>query len=150
MNMRYFLGISVICVMLFGAYSTTVRAGEADHKTIFTFSVPVEIPGQVLVPGTYVFEPVAHSPNILQIFREDANGYSKHIVATLSMTAQNLTTRADKPMVTLSEARLKGPELLVAWYYPGDKVAADFRYSRAGKQNPLLAKETVTGTLAPE
>jgi len=31
-------------------------ADESDEKTVFTFSGPVEIPGQVLPAGTYVLK----------------------------------------------------------------------------------------------
>ncbi|MEI9976761.1 MAG: hypothetical protein WDO73_34710 [Ignavibacteriota bacterium] len=50
--------------------SPAAKADEWDQKTTFTFSGPVEIPGQVLSPGTYVFK-LADSQadrNIVQVF----------------------------------------------------------------------------------
>ena len=41
---------------LIGGITQTAYADEWDQKTIFTFSAPVEIPGQVLGAGTYVFK----------------------------------------------------------------------------------------------
>jgi hypothetical protein len=58
----------------------TAHADEWDQKTIFTFNSPVEIPGQVLEPGTYVFK-VADSlsdRNIVQVFSKD----EKHLYGT--------------------------------------------------------------------
>jgi hypothetical protein len=39
---------------LIAGITQTAKADEWDQKTIFTFSAPVEIPGQVLGAGTYV------------------------------------------------------------------------------------------------
>jgi hypothetical protein len=51
----------------------SARADEWDQKTVFTFSAPVEIPGQVLLPGTYVFKLADSSSdrNIVQVFNKD-------------------------------------------------------------------------------
>jgi hypothetical protein len=48
--------------VLFGMV-VRANADERDQKTIFTFSGPVEIPGQVLDGGTYVFK-VADSSSV--------------------------------------------------------------------------------------
>ena len=51
------------------------NADTWDQKTIFTFSGPVEIPGQVLDAGTYVFK-LADSGsdrNIVQVFNKNEN-----------------------------------------------------------------------------
>ncbi len=37
------------------ATSPAIHADEWDKKTIFTFNAPVEVPGKVLTPGSYVF-----------------------------------------------------------------------------------------------
>jgi hypothetical protein len=44
------------CIGLLEALIPAVRGDDYDQKTVFTFSAPVEIPGQVLLPGTYVFK----------------------------------------------------------------------------------------------
>ena len=41
--------------MLFGFLSPSAVASAWNKKTVVTFDNPVEIPGVVLVPGTYVF-----------------------------------------------------------------------------------------------
>ena len=35
---------------------SSVYGDEWDKKTIFTFNAPVEVPGKVLTPGSYVFK----------------------------------------------------------------------------------------------
>ena len=48
--------VIVSCLALFGlAMAPGAKADAWDKKTIVTFSGPVEIPGQVLAAGTYVF-----------------------------------------------------------------------------------------------
>ena len=61
------LGLAVL-----GAVLPRATADEWDQKTVFTFGGPVEIPGQVLPAGTYVFK-LADSPsdrNIVQVFQQ--------------------------------------------------------------------------------
>jgi len=57
-------------------------ADEWDQKTIFTFSGPVEIPGQVLTAGTYVFK-LADSQsdrNIVQVYnKEETHLYGRRL-----------------------------------------------------------------------
>ena len=48
--------IAALTCLCIAAMSCTIKAGEWDKKTIFTFSGPVEVPGAVLTPGTYVFK----------------------------------------------------------------------------------------------
>jgi len=51
--------IKIITLVCLGMLETAVpqaKADEWDQKTVFTFSGPVEIPGQVLNSGTYVFK----------------------------------------------------------------------------------------------
>ena len=50
--------VTIAAMALLGA-SLMLKPAVADDwnkKTIFTFSGPVEIPGQVLTPGSYVFK----------------------------------------------------------------------------------------------
>ncbi len=50
-------------------------ADEWNKRTEFTFSGPVEIPGNVLTPGKYVFE-IAKSDsnrNTVLVYAEDSN-----------------------------------------------------------------------------
>src|SRR5258708_292055 len=73
-------------------------ADEWDQKTIFTFSGPVEIPGQVLSAGTYVFKLADSSSNrnVVQVFSED----ERHLYGTfLSIPDQRLRP-AGKPIIT--------------------------------------------------
>src|SRR2546430_4233944 len=69
-----FASCTVLITMLFGAtLAPGARADQWDRKTIVTFSDSVEVPGQVLPAGTYVFR-LADSPtdrHIVQIWNAD-------------------------------------------------------------------------------
>jgi hypothetical protein len=48
---------AIFCVMVVGTTLAPKAAADAwDKKTIVTFSAPVEVPGKVLTPGTYVLD----------------------------------------------------------------------------------------------
>jgi hypothetical protein len=48
-------------------------ADEWNQKTVFTFSGPVEIPGQVLPAGTYIFKLLDSQADrdVVQVFNKD-------------------------------------------------------------------------------
>ena len=60
-------------VGVLGSLMPMAKADDWDQKTIFTFNIPVEIPGQALPAGTYVFKLANSSSdrNIVQVFNRD-------------------------------------------------------------------------------
>lgn len=114
---------------LLGAMAPLVKADDWNQKTIFTFSGPVEIPGQVLTPGTYVFK-LADSQsdrNIVQVFNRD----EKHLVGTfLTISDYRLKPRG-KTIITFSERPAGSPEAVKAWFYPGKNYGHEFVYPKA-------------------
>ena len=142
MNKRISYIASAACLMLLGTSAFTARAGQMDHETIITLSAPAEIPGQVLAPGTYVFQRLGDDPNIMQIFTKDGH----QPVATLHMMPEELPTVPSEAMVTLAEEQKGAPPAIEAWYYPGDSTAEEFVYPHAGSQKPLVAQTAILGT----
>jgi hypothetical protein len=116
------------------------NADDWDQKTIFTFSGPVEIPGQVLSAGTYVFKLADSSSNrsIVQVFSND----ERHLYGTfLSIPDQRLRP-AGKPIITFDERAAGSPEAVRAWFYPGDEIGHQFVYPK--DRAVLLAKANNT------
>src|ERR1700678_1177429 len=64
-----------VCMGLLGAMMPAVRADDWNQRTVMTFSGPVEIPGQVLLPGTYVFKLMDSQSdrNIVEVFNKREN-----------------------------------------------------------------------------
>ena len=111
-----------------GGMVPRATADEWDQKTIFTFSGPVEIPGQVLPAGTYVFKLADSSSdrNTVQVFSKD----EKHFYGTfLSIPDQRLRP-AGKPIITFDESAAGSPEAARAWFYPGDDYGHQFVYPK--------------------
>jgi LPXTG-motif cell wall-anchored protein len=104
------------------------KADEWNQKTIMTFNAPVEIPGQVLSPGTYVFKLMDSQSdrNIVEVFNKNEN----HLYGTfLAIPDYRLKPRG-KPIITFEERASGAPEAVKAWFYPGDNYGHEFVYPK--------------------
>lgn len=104
------------------------KADDWDQKTIFTFSEPVEIPGQVLTAGAYVFK-LADSPsnrNIVQVFDKNET----HLFGTFFAIPDYRPHTPDRPIITFDERPSGTPEAVRAWYYPGNNYGHEFVYPK--------------------
>ena len=121
----------VILLVTFGFLGRMIplaTASERDQKTIFTFSGPVEIPGQVLPAGTYVFK-LADSQSdrdIVQVFSKD----ERHLYGTFLTIADQRLRPAEKPIITFEETAAGSPEAVKAWFYPSDDYGHEFVYPK--------------------
>jgi hypothetical protein len=113
---------------LAGGILPSAHADEWDQKTIFTFSGPVEIPGQVLLAGTYVFKLADSSSdrNIVQVFSKNQN----HLYGTFLAIPDQRLRPAGKPIITFDERPSDSPEAVKAWFYPGQTYGHQFVYPK--------------------
>jgi len=113
-------------------FAPAARADEWDKLTVMTFNEPLEIPGQVLPAGTYVFKLLDSQSdrNIVQIFTED----QKHLVATIMAIPDYRLVPADKTVVTFDERPTGSPKALHGWFYPGDNYGVEFVYRKSEQQ----------------
>src|SRR5260370_25392213 len=121
--------ILLVALGFLGGLVPRATADEWDQKTVFTFSGPVEIPGQVLSAGTYVFK-LADSQsdrNIVQVFSED----EKHLYGTFLTIADQRLRPAGKPIVTFEETAAGSAEAVKAWFYPGEDYGHQFVYPKS-------------------
>jgi len=75
--------LSLLVALVTFVAAPIAKADAWDKETIVTFSSSVEVPGQVLPPGTYVFKR-AHSEwdrDIVQIFTKD----QRNLLATAGL-----------------------------------------------------------------
>jgi hypothetical protein len=125
---------TVLITMMFGAtLAPGARADQWDRKTVVTFSDSVEIPGQVLPAGTYVFR-LADSPtdrHIVQIWNADET----QILATTMTIPNTRFERPDKSIFEFEERSGNSPMALKVWFYPGDNTGQEFIYSRSSYSN---------------
>src|SRR5882724_9600983 len=88
------------------------HAAVADQATQITFSQPIQVPGQVLPAGTYLFK-LLNSDNldIVQIFSSDGT----HLYATLETVPTEGRQSVDDTTVTLVEQGTGKPDVLLKW-----------------------------------
>ena len=112
-------------------------ADEWNKKTEFQFSAPVEIPGDVLMPGKYVFELVNSDSNryTVQIFSEDAKG-KESLVATIQAIPDQASRIRSKPTIQFEERSAGSPEAIHSWFYPGDRTGYEFVYPKYQSSAP--------------
>jgi hypothetical protein len=120
------LPIALFAVLLCGTLIPGARASEWDKRTIVTFSDAVEIPGQVLAPGTYVFK-LLDSPstrNIVQVW----NGVEDHLLAMIQTISDYKPQADDKSVFYLEPLSGDSTLALQSWFYPGETSGRRFVY----------------------
>jgi hypothetical protein len=117
-----------VCLGVLGIAIPQARADEWNQKTIFTFNGPAEIPGQVLLPGTYVFKLVDSQSDrsTVQVFNKSEN----HLFGTFLTIPDYRLKPAGKPIITFEERATGSPEAVKAWFYPGENYGHDFVYPK--------------------
>jgi hypothetical protein len=136
------------CIRLLGAMSPLVRADDWDQRTVVSFSGPVEVPGQVLLPGTYVFKLADSSAdrNIVQVFNKDEN----HLYGTFLAIPDYRVKPADKTIITFEERPVGSPEAIKAWFYPGENYGHDFVYPKPKAVALAKANNTPVASMPAE
>ena len=118
--------IALFAVLLCGTLVPRATASESDKKTIVTFSNAVEIPGQVLQPGTYIFKLLDSSSNrnIVQVWNEDED----QLLATILAISDERPQPSDKSVFNLEQFSTDSTPALRSWFYPGEKTGRGFVY----------------------
>ena len=122
------LQLALCAAILCAALGTSARADNWDRKTVVTFADAVEIPGQILPPGTYVFKLVnlGDSRNLVQIMNADQS----FVFATVQTVSRYRRIATDDTLFRLDERSGDSPEALRTWYYPGDNRGLEFIYNQ--------------------
>ena len=136
----------VIAFALF--FELAAHADESDEATLMSFSAPVQIPGQVLPAGTYLFELADHGsePNVVQVFSSDRT----LIYGTFLTVATERQNPTDDTTVTLAEPESGGTPVLVKWFYPGRDIGNELVYSKqTEKELARDHQQTIVARQAP-
>jgi LPXTG-motif cell wall-anchored protein len=135
-----------VCVLaLLAMFAPGARASESDQKVVTTFNAPVEIPGQVLPPGTYVFKilDIWSTRDVVRVFNADES----KVLATTIAIPRYRTNPTDKAVFVFEERGSNSPQALEAWYYPGYTYGHQFIY--AARITPEAVKANSAVTPAP-
>ena len=109
-----------------GAMLPLANADEWNKQTTVMFNAPVQIPGQVLQAGSYVFKLADNQADrhIVQIFTEDQN---QLIATVLAIPAYRLKA-TDNTLITFEERSAGSAEAVSRWFYPGHLDGVAFVY----------------------
>jgi hypothetical protein len=123
------LGV-VLTAILFA--EVAAHADELDQSTKLTFSQPIQIPGEVLPAGTYLFKlgDTNTDYNLVQIFNSDGT----RLYAALETIPTERPQTTDNTVVTLAEPGDGMPDVLLNWFYPGNTDGHAFVYSKHEEQ----------------
>jgi len=126
MNKGYIILGLMIALTLF--FELAAHADPIDRTTQFTFSEAIQIPGQVLPAGTYLFRLADgdSGQHVVQIF--NADGTIPY--ATVLTIATERPYPTGDTTVTLAEQGTGNPDALLKWFYPGCLTGNEFLYSK--------------------
>lgn len=133
----------IVCCLIFACgVVPAARASEWDQQTKLFFSQPIEIPGCVLLPGTYWFVLSNNEDReVVRVYSEDWS--------TLYATEQTVPTfRTDsthQTEVEFATGARNAPEALVKWYYPSRHTGHEFVYPK--REETALKHETTHNVL---
>src|SRR5579862_1799668 len=102
---RSLLGSCTLALLL--TLTSGARAGEWDQKVIATFNAPVEIPGQVLPMGTYVFK-LFNSQSTRDIVQV-SNADDTHVIAYVFSIPRYRANRTDQTVFMFEERGSNSP-----------------------------------------
>ena len=134
-NKVYIVVGMIIAFALF--FEIAAHADVLDQATKISFSEPIQIPGQILPAGTYLFRLVDSNSdeNLVQVFNADQT--------VLYATLETVPTQRPEPTgfttVSLAEQGSGKPVVLLKWFYPGNLTGHAFVYSK--QQEKELAQD---------
>ena len=132
-------------LIAFGVFfELTAHADETNECTKITFSAPIQIPGQVLPAGTYIFQQAEPNDNLnlVQVFNADRSV----LYATLQTVSTERSEATGDTAITLAEPQSGKPDVLLKWFYPGRLTGHEFVYPKQQEQAIAQAKqETFVG-----
>lgn len=130
MNKIKWLVVGFCLTMIYTIGGTSIAmADDWNRATKLTFNEPVEVPGHVLLAGTYWFT-LADSEadrNIVQVWNEDRT----QLIATILAVPDYRSKAAGKTIVHFEERPADSPEAVHSWFYPGANYGEEFVYPKA-------------------
>jgi hypothetical protein len=126
-GLRIAIAFGAIAVAM--AIGTSAKADEFNKLSYLTFSQPVELPGNVMLPaGTYSFKlmDILGYRHIVQVFDKD----QMHLYATIMAIPNYRLTPTDETVIRFSESASGAPNAIKEWFYPGDNFGQEFVYPK--------------------
>ena len=118
--------LALCTVLLCVTLAPGAGADQWDKKTVVTFGEDVEIPGQILPAGTYIFR-LANSisdRHIVQIWNAD----DSQLIATTMTIPDTRLDPYSRSKFEFDERPVGSPMALKVWFYPGNSTGEEFVY----------------------
>jgi hypothetical protein len=109
-------------------FALRARADEGNQASELTFSQPVQVPGNRVLPaGTYWFvvPDVVNGGDTVQIFSADRT----RLIATLETVPTERSGRTGRTELTFVKLSPNVPAMLTGWFYPRRATGHEFVYS---------------------
>jgi hypothetical protein len=118
--------LSMCAAALCAACAAVAKADTWDKKTIVNFGNSIEIPGQVLPAGTYVFklDNSSSDRHIVQVWNADQS----QLLAILHAVPSERMYPPDSSIFEFDNRLGNSPNALHYWFYPGDTIGQEFVY----------------------
>ncbi|HTQ95657.1 MAG TPA: hypothetical protein VMH89_02565 [Candidatus Acidoferrum sp.] len=128
MKKQVILPIALATLFVVLCLCPSVNADEWNKKTKVTFDTDVEIPGQVLPAGTYVFKLFSSTSDryIVQVWTRD----EMQLLATLVTVGDSYPNPSGKAYFLLDNSPTEEgyPPALISWYFAGSDDGREFIY----------------------
>jgi hypothetical protein len=113
------------------AMGCLAMADSFDERTVVTFNAPVEIPGQVLPAGTYVFKVPLNmmDRDLVEIY----NASESQLIATERTLPVTLNNPPANPIFAMRETGVGEAPRLREFDYPGMTNGHEFVYRPEGR-----------------
>jgi len=123
--LQFLLIATLLCIV----FSPRASADSWNKETKIVTTEPLEIPGHVLPPGTYIFDLAENGSyrHIVQVW----NGNKTHLIATIFTIPVYRDEVSDQPVFELDERPGNSPEAVRAWFYTGEHTGNEFWYPRS-------------------
>jgi hypothetical protein len=113
-----------LVLLVLGFASVSAGQRTLDKRTVLTFSEPVEVAGHVLPAGTYTF--LLATPfgdrHIVEIRSADGS----KLIAFAAAVPNYRLKPTGKTVISFREVPAGSPEVIRAWFYPGDAFGQEF------------------------
>jgi hypothetical protein len=132
--------LALVAVLFTLSLCSTVKADDWDKKTVVTFGQDIEIPGQILPAGTYVFK-LFRSNSDRSIVQVWSQGESQ-LLATLITNGDSYSNQSGKPYFVLDTTGTDEgyPPALMSWFFAGSNEGRDFIYNRYSTTRMVISQ----------
>ena len=123
------IGMLIAAIAFTLAFDVLGHADEYDQSTTMTFSAPIQIPGNKVLPaGTYLFRlaDLASERNVVQIFNPEGT----RLYATVLAIPTERREPTGDTTVRVTEQGPGTPDALLTCFYPGRLTGHEFIYSK--------------------